>query len=429
MNEAIIPVEPMRAFRWRHGGGLLLAGVLPALAILWMWRASLPMVEGYPPGAQLRDYPVELAGLVFFNTLIFAFASALSALCFLQFKETGRIVKPILALPLFVGGLLELVRMLVIVGGLPANVPEDVFITVSRITTEVVMMFWLCLLPTVFIMFDTIKGKRRQDRATEWAIGLSVVMVAVSLWGLRALTHSSTVQEWVMAGPFSQHVFRWLPLGLAVFLGVFVLPTYVKLHPSLFVQSVWVACLPLGGAYLFFALHAETGWGWNATVASAIKLAAFLIPAFGLVWEYRWTHRAMREQNRTLNDHALYAAQREENARNQERYLTHVMNRINLPLCMFDRSLRAVKISEAVFRAAGVAAGTPATGLTPDAIFPASFAAVLIRAGKEAIKQPSSIAIQETWDGGIVKINWSVSALTDEQGHVLGVMAVGKEVA
>jgi len=429
MKTGMSGAEPIKRMKRNHRLVMVAAGLLPSTVALGLWQLGVSMGTDYPAGSQVTDYPHDLAAFVMFNTLICAAAVSVSVLCFLQFKETGRIVKPLLALPLLVGGLLELVRVMALIGWLPNAAPMTTFIPVSRILADGLMTTYLCLLPTIFIAFDTIRGQERKDRATAWATGITIVLVAFSLWIFHYLTQLASTPGWVLEGPFSRHFFRWLPLGLVIFLGVFVLPTYVRVHPSIFVESVWIACLPLGLAVLQFALMGDAGWGWNYITANAAKLAAFLLPAFGLVLEYRLTHRALRENNRMMQDQLFLSSQLNENVRNQERYLGHIMKHIDLPLCILDASRRVVMINDTALQAASIAKGTAVTGKTIEAIFPSSFAAPMTKAAQAAQTQPDTAAISETCTAGGRTFHWSFSAFTDAQGKVIGAIGVGKETA
>jgi hypothetical protein len=431
MNARPQQSESVKKLKPAYVAGLLVLGALPSLAALALWLAGVDMGIARDVGAALTEVPGNIAAFVMFKALIFSAAVSVAVLCFLQFKETGRIVKPLLAVPLLVGGLLELVKVFALLNWVPNHVSERDFIATARVVAEVLPLLYLCLLPVIFIAVDTARGKRQQDTATQWAAGLSLVLVAFSLWAFRSLTQSDVVQDLIMRGPFSGGFFRWLPMGLAIFLGVFIMPSYAKLHESIFVQTMWIACLPLALNNLHFALMmSETGWGWNYIAGNLAKLLAYLLPAIGLVWEYRWTHRAIRENNRALHDQLFMSAQLGENARNQERYLAHLLANTDNPVCIFDTSLRLVQINALARLMSDLNSDQPSLGLPPEKIFSSSLAALITKAGKEALANHKNANLPETWTGRIGGLTrtyqWSLGTIKDDQDKTVAVVGIAK---
>lgn len=424
MNKNNLQIEPVISMKPLQMALMLLAGLLPTAAAL-----VLAMAGGLPegvvsPGAGITAQPYDLAAAVLIKGLLFAVSLVIAVLCFLQFKETGRIVKPVLAAPILAGGIMSLVQVFTQYFKLPNQVPPENFVPLAQVIIDNLTYLYLCLLPTFFIMLDTIRGKQNKDRATQWAVGITVTLVIVSLWIFQALSQSAAAQEFLLRGPFSSVFFRWLPLGLVVFFAVFVLPTYHRMHPSIFVQTVWLACLPLALGSLHLALTGENGWGWNYLAGHLAKLVAYMLLAAGLILEYRWTYRAISENNRDLRDQLFMSSQLTENNRNQERLLDCVMEHMDQPVCFFDNTMRILKANPASARLASAASARALVGQTASQAFPGNIPGLLAKGVREALANREVKGSADTFSEGD-QLRWLFRVLSDDQGKVVGVVALG----
>lgn len=401
-------------------------GLLPFLLALIAKLNGIPMTEGITTG----DYDYAL--VIMFKALVLSAAITIAVLCFLEFAETGRLVKPLLAGPLLAGGCMELMQLGVLFGWIPTTAPLQVYLPMSWVISDGLVVTYLCLLPTIFLITDTIRGRERQRRATQWAIGITTGLVIISLGMLHTLTEQTGLQRAFAEGGGMAHLIAWIPVILFVILGAFILPTYIQWHPSVFGQSMMLACIPLGLAHAVIALSPQTCCGWAIFAANTGKLIGYLLPCVGLVLDYRWTYQSMKASNRRLQDEIFMATQLSESSRNHQKHLQTLFNTLRQPICLLDASRHILQINTLTASLCKLHSPQQAVGKLPEDVFDSSLAAVFAEGINQAMASGDLVRLAEEWmcdpsEIGENPIRWTFRPITDEQGGITGIMAIGSE--
>lgn len=417
--------NPVKQLKTPHILLMIAIGMLPSLFALIAWYGGVPMTE--PVAAGASDHGLALV----FKGMILSASITIAVLCFLQFVETGRLVKPLLAAPLLAGGVMELIQIGVLVGWLPSSAPAEVFLPMGWVVSDGLVIVWLCLLPTIFLITDTIRGRDRQRRATQWAVGITVALVAVSAGLLYLATERPGLQQAFAEGNGIAALIAWVPVLLCVALGAFILPTYTRWHPSIFAQTVMIACVPLGLSHVHVALAPNVCCGWTVFAANLAKLTAYLLPCLGLVLDYRWTFQSMREANQVLRDQVFMATQLAETAKGQQRSLQTLFDTIRQPVCFLDTSGRILKLNAMAASLCHVPSPQHAVGRAPSNVFPAELAALFAEGVSEAIRDQAPVSLSREWmseaDEPGSGIRWTFRPIDGDQGNTVGVMAIGSE--
>lgn len=415
-----------RQLRTRHILPIVVLGLLPTLFALIAWLNGVPMNE---PLRMARD-PYVMA--VMFKSSILSAAILIGVLCFLEFMQTGRLIKPLLAAPLLAGGVMEAMQVAVVTGWLPTTAPLEVYIPMAWVVAGGIVVLYLTLLPTVFLITDTIRGHHHKKRAAQWVFGLTSLLIAASAGLLYAATETPPLQQVFTANVAAARTLSWLPVVFLIPLALFILPTYSRWHPSVFGQTVWLACLPLGLGHAHLALDPMTCCGWNLLAANSAKLIGYLLPCIGLVLDYRWTYQSMVEANQALRDELFMATQLQESSRNHERHLETLFETLRVPIGFLDTSSRLVQINAMTAKVCGLASPRLAVGRTPRDVLPDGLGDLFDEGIDQVLASGDTVRLSRAWMSGddsspAENLQWTFQAIRDTRDRTIGILVVGSE--
>ncbi|HMP71974.1 MAG TPA: hypothetical protein PKE55_01800 [Kiritimatiellia bacterium] len=379
---------------------------------------------------------MAVPGLYFtlIKTMTFATGIVIAILCFLQLAETGQLLKAVIATPLLVGGILSLVQVLAAEQVLPYTMPSAGIVIATWHVSEILVLTFLSILSAIFLMSDSIKGRTRQQKAFLLVTGLGT---ALSLLGVMILyfvaNHPALIAPFAEEGAWLPPVLGWAALALILALAFVILPTYMLWQPSAFLQLTLLACLPLALAHGIMAITPTLDHGLVFAAVNTAIFTAYLLPAVGLILDYRWTYQATQLANQTLRNECFLANQLQATSNFQEQRLNALVDNILQPVFYFDTSFHLVKVNRL---GAKIGLNNPDAnpiGRTPRDILKPGLAEVILEGGHELLAGQKGLSLSDDWisngkDNPRTTYRWHFHAIYSEEQNAVGLMVLGEEI-
>ncbi|MEM9806820.1 MAG: ATP-binding protein [Cyanobacteria bacterium P01_D01_bin.56] len=225
-----------------------------------------------------------------------AFCTALftAILAFAHFATTRDVTTPVLGVVLLCAGMMDAFHTLA----------ADRLIEAVADNRNLIPFTWaLCRLFNVLLTIVGVSLFLMGNVGNRWRGNIVFVGVISSFFGfiaygtIKICATSDNLPNTLFPNSLITRPWDVLPLILFLFAGIFIYPRFFQKYPSLFSHALVISTIPNVATQLHMSFGSEALFDNHFNIAHFLKIIAYLVPLLGLILDYVYTHRELRQRN------------------------------------------------------------------------------------------------------------------------------------
>ncbi|MBP0000459.1 MAG: histidine kinase [Cyanobacteria bacterium SID2] len=144
-----------------------------------------------------------------------------------------------------------------------------------------------------------------QPKKLQYSLGFVAALSA----GIGMLTYATvhwcvtreTLPQTLFPDAFITRPWDLVPLVLFLGAGVFLYPRFYRAYPSLFSHALVISTIPNAVVQVHMAFGSEALFDNHFNIAHFLKIAAYVVPLWGLILDYIYTHQVAERTNAALH--------------------------------------------------------------------------------------------------------------------------------
>lgn len=225
-----------------------------------------------------------------------AFCTALFTviLAFAHFATTRDVTTPVLGVVLLCAGMMDAFHTLA----------ADRLIEAVADNRNLIPFTWaLCRLFNVVLTTVGVSLFLVGNIGNRWRGNIIFVVITSTFFGgiayitIKFCATSHNLPQTLFPDSLMTRPWDVIPLVLFLFAGIFVYPRFFQKYPSLFSHALIISTIPNIATQLHMSFGSQALFDNHFNIAHFLKIIAYVVPLLGLILDYVYTHRELRQRN------------------------------------------------------------------------------------------------------------------------------------